>query len=124
MFLIVIVMDKSSVEVNSEEYVTLCCKEATAKAPSSGVIWMKDGIEINHLVRTFCTILVCSCKFVVKQATNHNGDLLLCNVNEESSGYYQCINPVDNTTLLAYHVIVNTNTNLTGKTLYTLIEHS
>ena len=48
-------MDKSSVEVSSEEYVTLCCREET---PSSGVVWMKDGVKIDHGVRTFYAMLV------------------------------------------------------------------
>ena len=48
--------------------------------------------------------------------TNDNGDLLLDSIEEEGSGYYQCINLVDDSTLQSYHVVVNSLSNLTGIT--------
>ena len=53
-------MDKSSVVVKNEEYVTLCCNKATAEGPSSDVVWMKDGVEISHSVRTLVLQCVAS----------------------------------------------------------------
>ena len=46
--------------------------------------------------------------------TNHNGDLLLGSIEKEDSGFYECINRVDNATLLSYHVTVDSLNNLTG----------
>ena len=131
-------MDETSLVVNSGEYVTLCCKDSTAEPLSSGVVWMKDGVEISYSVRAFCAMCSSICKLVVQQVINRNGGLLLYNISKENSGRYQCIDPADNTTLLVYHVTVNANNNSTGNiggenTIYpnrtfikfsTLIEHS
>ena len=44
----------------------------------------------------------------VQQLIDHDGNLLLHRASEESSGHYQCIDHINNNTLLSYHVTVNT----------------
>ena len=39
-----------------------------------------------------------------------NGNLLVIEVSEDSSGHYQCIDQVESTTLLHYSLTVNTAT--------------
>ena len=47
-------MDEDSlIEVDSKEYIKLSCKEITSEAPDSSVVWLKDGVEMTHSVRTF-----------------------------------------------------------------------
>ena len=41
----------STLTVNIKEYVVLSCVEPTTGVPSSGVIWTKDGVEMNENVR-------------------------------------------------------------------------
>ena len=49
-------MDKSSVTVNSAEYIALCCMDMTAvNVPNNSIVWMKDGVQVSHSVRSLTT---------------------------------------------------------------------
>ena len=105
------ISNNSILSVNTENHVILSCVEPTAVVPSSGVVWTKDGVEMSENVRVIVTHHSLVCTTSIQQVIDPYGNILLYRAREDNSGYYQCIDRVNNNTLLSYHVAVNTKDN-------------
>ena len=106
-----VISNNSILSVNTENHVILSCVEPTAVVPSSGVVWTKDGVEMSENVRVIVAHHSLVCTTSIRQVIDPYGNILLYRAREDNSGYYQCIDRVNNNTLLSYHVVVNTKDN-------------